>query len=260
MFVAFLKIVANDVNDFSLPYLIWKLTNGESHVTDATNASRTMLFDIVENRWDTEICNMLKIPINMLPSVLDCAANFGKISTEYFGCEIPILGVAGDQQAATLGQACFKSGMTKSTFGTGGFLLLNTGNTPVKSQHKLLTTIAYRLNGDTTYALEGSIFVAGAVVQWLRDKMEFFELASESENLAKNAKAEENIYFVPAFTGLGAPYWNPEVRGAIYGLSRDSGAAEITKAALASVAYQTRDLLEAMQLDFDLFKNDETVI
>ncbi len=241
-------------------YLIWKLTNGKSHVTDATNAARTMLFDIRKNCWDLEICNLLNIPIQMLPDVLDCAADFGIVCRDYFGSEIPVLGVAGDQQAATLGQACFKPGMVKSTYGTGCFALLNTGNVVIKSKNRLLSTIAYRLNGETTYALEGSIFVAGAVVQWLRDKMAFFESASDSESLAQSANIEESIYFVPAFTGLGAPHWKPGVRGAIYGLTRNSGPADITKAALESVAYQTLDLLDAMDSDFSTMGKINRVI
>ncbi len=228
-------------------YLIWRLTNGQRHVTDATNASRTLLFDINSNRWSNAMCQLMQVPNSMLPEVLDCAADFG--STELFGKSLPILGVAGDQQAATIGQACFTPGMMKSTYGTGCFALLNTGNQRIHSSNRMLSTIAYRLNGETTYALEGSIFIAGAVVQWLRDGLKIIDSASQSGELALQADAEQRLILVPAFTGLGAPYWNPECRGAIFGLSRNSGPAEFAKAALESVAYQTRDLLQAMQAD-----------
>lgn len=228
-------------------YLIWRLTNGQRHVTEATNASRTLLFDINDNSWSDDMCQLLKVPSSMLPEVLDCAADFG--TTVMFGKAVPILGVAGDQQAATIGQACFSPGMMKSTYGTGCFALLNTGSTRVHSSNRMLSTIAYRLNGDTTYALEGSIFIAGAVVQWLRDGLQIIASASQSGELAQQADPEQRLILVPAFTGLGAPYWNPECRGAVYGLSRNSGPAEFAKAALESVAYQTRDLLQAMQAD-----------
>ncbi|SFH31671.1 glycerol kinase GlpK [Sulfitobacter dubius] len=231
-------------------YLIWKLTGGARHVTDATNAARTMLYDIHKGRWSTTICKMFDIPVEMLPEVQDCAADFGMTRPDLFGREIPILGVAGDQQAATIGQACFQPGMMKSTYGTGCFALLNTGETAVTSTNRLLTTIAYQLDGKPTYALEGSIFVAGAVVQWLRDGLKMIREASETQALAEQADPHQNVVLVPAFVGLGAPYWNAECRGAIYGLTRNSGPAELARAALESVGYQTRDLLEAMQADW----------
>lgn len=230
-------------------YLIWKLTGGAAHVTDATNAARTMLYNIRDGAWDAEICALLDIPMQMLPEVRDCAANFGETRPDLFGAPLPILGVAGDQQAATLGQACFEPGMMKSTYGTGCFALLNTGDTLVKSQNRLLGTIAYQLNGKPTYALEGSIFIAGAVVQWLRDGIKIIREASETQALAEQADETQSLYLVPAFTGLGAPYWDAECRGALYGLTRGSGPAEIARAALESVGYQTRDLLEAMTAD-----------
>ncbi|WP_417210703.1 glycerol kinase GlpK [Antarctobacter sp.] len=231
-------------------WLIWNLTGGARHVTDATNAARTMLFDIHRGAWSDQMCAMLNIPKSMLPEVLDCAADFGMTRADLFGREIPILGVAGDQQAATVGQACFKPGMMKSTYGTGCFALLNTGDTPVTSTHRLLTTIAYQLDGKRSYALEGSIFVAGAVVQWLRDGLKIIREAAETQPLAATADEGQNIILVPAFTGLGAPYWNADCRGAIFGLTRNSGPAELARAALESVGYQTRDLLEAMQADW----------
>jgi glycerol kinase len=231
-------------------YLIWKLTGGARHVTDATNAARTMLYDIHKGRWSTTICKMFDVPLEMLPEVQDCAADFGTTRPDLFGREIPILGVAGDQQAATIGQACFQPGMMKSTYGTGCFALLNTGETAVNSTNRLLTTIAYQLDGKPTYALEGSIFVAGAVVQWLRDGLKMIREAGETQALAEQADPHQNVVLVPAFVGLGAPYWNAECRGAIYGLTRNSGPAELARAALESVGYQTRDLLEAMQADW----------
>ena len=231
-------------------YLIWHLTGRQSHVTDATNAARTMLYDIRNGAWSTEMCDMLNIPIKMLPEVRDCAADFGLTSPEIFGVSIPIKGVAGDQHAATLGQACFEPGMMKSTYGTGCFALLNTGNTMVTSQNRMLTTIGYQLDGKVTYALEGSIFIAGAVVQWLRDGLKLLSKASQSGDLAKLSDNSQNLILVPAFTGLGAPYWNAECRGAIYGLTRNSGPAEFSRAALESVGFQTRDLLEAMMSDW----------
>lgn len=231
-------------------YLIWKFTDGARHVTDATNAARTMLYNIRENAWDKEICAKFGIPMSMLPEVLDCAADFGSTSSEIFGAELPILGVAGDQQAATLGQACFEPGMLKSTYGTGCFALLNTGDTLVRSQNRLLGTIAYRLDGKTTYALEGSIFIAGAVVQWLRDGLGIIAKAADTHPLAEKADPEQELYLVPAFTGIGAPHWDANARGAIYGLTRGSGPAEFAKAALESVGFQTRELLEAMQADW----------
>ena len=231
-------------------FLIWKLTGGASHLTDATNAARTMLYDIHKGRWSQTICDLFDIPKEMLPEVRDCASDFGLTRADLFGRPIPILGVAGDQQAATVGQACFAPGMMKSTYGTGCFALLNTGDKPVVSQNRLLTTIAYQLDGKPTYALEGSIFVAGAVVQWLRDGIKVIRAAHETQALAEQADPTQNVILVPAFVGLGAPYWNPDCRGAIYGLTRNSGPAEFAKAALESVGYQTRDLLEAMTADW----------
>ena len=231
-------------------YLIWRLTGGKSHVTDATNAARTLLYDIHKVRWSTSICELLDIPVEMLPEVRDSAGEFGTTRPDLFGREIPILGVAGDQQAATVGQACFSPGMLKSTYGTGCFALLNTGDTPVRSTNRLLTTIAYQFGGKPTYALEGSIFVAGAVVQWLRDGLRIIREARETQPLAEAADPAQSVILVPAFVGLGAPYWNPECRGAIYGLTRNSGPAELAKAALESVGFQTRDLLQAMQADW----------
>ncbi len=231
-------------------YLIWKLTGGAVHASDATNAARTMLYDIRQGRWSQTICELFDIPLAMLPEVKDSADDFGTSRPDLFGRPIPICGVAGDQQAATIGQACFEPGMLKSTYGTGCFALLNTGDTPVKSNNRLLTTIAYQLDGKPTYALEGSIFIAGAVVQWLRDGLKIIREASETQPLAEKADDTQSVVLVPAFTGLGAPYWNSECRGAIYGLSRNSGPEEFARAALESVGYQTRDLLEAMQADW----------
>jgi glycerol kinase len=231
-------------------FLIWKLTGGRVHATDATNAARTMIYNIATNQWDAEICGLLDIPMALLPEVRDCAADYGVTRADLFGYEIPILGVAGDQQAATVGQACFRHGMMKSTYGTGCFALLNTGDQMVPSKNRLLTTIAYRLNGQTTYALEGSIFIAGAVVQWLRDGLKIIREAKETQPLADAADPSQDVILVPAFTGLGAPYWRPDCRGAIYGLTRNSGPAELARAALESVGYQTRDLLEAMRADW----------
>ncbi|MGB8814246.1 MAG: glycerol kinase GlpK [Paracoccaceae bacterium] len=231
-------------------FLIWKLTGGRVHATDATNAARTMLYNIRDGHWDAEICGLLGVPMAMLPQVRDCAADFGMTRADLFGREIPILGVAGDQQAATVGQACFAPGMMKATYGTGCFALLNTGDQMVTSQNRLLTTIAYQLDGKPTYALEGSIFIAGAVVQWLRDGLKIIREARETQPLAEAADPTQDVVLVPAFTGLGAPYWRPDCRGAIYGLSRNSGPAELARAALESVGYQTRDLLEAMKADW----------
>jgi glycerol kinase len=230
-------------------WLIWNLTGGARHVTDATNAARTMLYDIRKGRWSQTICDLLNIPMQMLPEVLDCAADFGETAPDLLGASVPILGVAGDQQAATIGQACFQPGMLKSTYGTGCFALMNTGDVPVASQNRLLTTIAYQLDGKPTYALEGAIFVAGAVVQWLRDGLQIIKGAPETQALAEAADTTQNVVLVPAFTGLGAPYWNAECRGAVFGLTRNSGPAEFARAALESVGYQTRDLMEAMQAD-----------
>ena len=232
-------------------FLIWKMTGGARHVTDATNAARTMLYNIREGRWDEEICDRFGIPVKMLPQVLDCAADFGTTTADLFGAELPILGVAGDQQAATIGQACFQPGMLKSTYGTGCFALLNTGDTLVTSQSRLLGTIAYQFEGKPTYALEGSIFIAGAVVQWLRDGLGIIAKAADTHPMAEKADAGQELYLVPAFTGLGAPYWDAEARGAVYGLTRASGPNEFARAALESVGFQTRDLLEAMKSDWE---------
>ena len=231
-------------------FLIWRLTGGAAHVTDATNAARTLLYDIHQGDWSDDMCTMLDVPKSILPAVLDCAAEFGTTSSDFLGAPIPILGVAGDQQAATIGQACFEPGMMKSTYGTGCFALLNTGAEPVRSENRLLTTIAYQLHGQRTYALEGSIFIAGAVVQWLRDGLQIIDHAAQSGELAQSADTEQQVILVPAFTGLGAPYWNPDCRGAVFGLTRNTGPAEMCRAALESVAFQTRDLLEAMHADW----------
>ncbi|WP_271895467.1 glycerol kinase GlpK [Candidatus Phyllobacterium onerii] len=231
-------------------FLIWRLTGGKVHATDATNASRTLIFNIATNEWDDELLDILRIPRAMLPEVKDCAANYGAAEADIFGASIPILGVAGDQHAATIGQACFEPGMFKSTYGTGCFAVLNTGSDMVLSKNRLLTTIAYRLNGKTTYALEGSIFIAGAAVQWLRDGLKIIGSAPETGKLADQADPSQNVYLVPAFVGLGAPHWDAEARGAIYGLTRNTGPAEFARAALESVAYQTRDLLDAMRKDW----------
>ena len=231
-------------------FLIWRLTGGRVHATDATNAARTLLFDIGRNAWDAEICAALGVPMAMLPDVRDCADDFGMTEAAWFGAAVPIAGVAGDQQAATVGQACFQPGMMKSTYGTGCFALLNTGVTQVPSSNRMLTTIAYRLKGQTVYALEGSIFVAGAEVQWLRDGMKLIGSAGETQGLAERADEAQGVVVVPAFTGLGAPYWQAGCRGAVFGLTRNSGPAELARAALESVGYQTRDLLEAMRADW----------
>ncbi len=231
-------------------WLIWNLTGGRVHATDATNASRTMLYNIATGPWDEDLCSLLDVPMALLPQVHDCAAPFGMTRADLFGREIPILGVAGDQQAATVGQACFAPGMMKSTYGTGCFALLNTGADLVPSKNRLLTTIAYQLGGRPTYALEGSIFIAGAVVQWLRDGLKIIREARETQPLAEAAEAAQGVILVPAFTGLGAPYWRPDCRGAVFGLTRNSGPAELARAALESVGYQTRDLLMAMRGDW----------
>ncbi|WP_445942762.1 glycerol kinase GlpK [Roseicyclus sp.] len=231
-------------------WLIWKLTGGAVHATDATNAARTLLYNIREGHWDAAICALLNIPESLLPEVRDCAADYGTTDPALLGGAIPIMGVAGDQQAATIGQACFQPGMMKSTYGTGCFALLNTGDTLVRSANRMLGTIAYQLDGKTTYALEGSIFIAGAVVQWLRDGLKIIDSAPQTQALAEAADPGQQLYLVPAFTGLGAPYWDPECRGAIFGLARNSGPAEFARAALESVGYQTRDLWEAMAADW----------
>jgi glycerol kinase len=230
-------------------FLIWRLSGGKSHATDATNASRTLMFNIHTQEWDSELLEMLSVPESLLPEVLDCAADFGTTSKALLGAEIPIAGVAGDQQAALIGQACFEPGMIKSTYGTGCFMVLNTGTQALTSNNKLLTTVGYRLNGETTYALEGSIFVAGAAVQWLRDGLGIIDSAHQTEELAASLDSNNGVYMVPAFTGLGAPHWDPEARGAIFGITRDTGPAELVRATLESVCYQTFDLLEAKRRD-----------
>ncbi len=247
-------------------FLLWRLTGGRTHATDATNASRTNLYDIRRGDWCEDLCRIFDVPRAMLPEVRDCSADFGHTTPELFGRAIPILGVIGDQQAAGVGQCGFAAGDVKTTFGTGGFMLVNTSETPVDSHHRLLTTVAYRLDGRSTYALEGSIFVAGAAVQWLRDGLGLIKTAAETEGLARSLQSNGGVYFVPAFTGLGAPHWDPDARGALYGLTRASGAAELARAALESVCYQTRDLftavagdgvaLNAMKVDGGMAAND----
>ncbi|MBM85223.1 MAG: glycerol kinase [Rhodospirillaceae bacterium] len=232
-------------------WLIWKLTAGAVHATDATNASRTLLYDIRENQWDEELLGILDIPAAVLPKVCNCSDEFGTTDPAILGAAVSIRGVAGDQQAATIGNACFKPGMIKSTYGTGCFAILNTGGNFITSNNRMLTTIAYRLNGETTYALEGSIFAAGAAVQWLRDGLGIINHAAQSGELAGCADEAQSVYMVPAFTGLGAPHWDPDARGAIFGLTRNSGPAEFARAALESVAYQTLDLLDAMLSDWN---------
>ncbi|MGN6303980.1 MAG: glycerol kinase GlpK [Mesorhizobium sp.] len=245
------ELIAGTIDSF----LVWRLTGGKVHATDATNASRTLIYNIAANEWDDELLRILNIPATMMPEVRDCADHFGITDESLFGAPTPILGVAGDQQAATIGQACFRPGMMKSTYGTGCFALLNTGADMVRSKNRLLTTIAYRLNGRTTYALEGSIFIAGAAVQWLRDGVGMIDKAAQSGELAATADPTQNVYLVPAFVGLGAPHWDADARGAIFGLTRNSGPAEFARAALESVAYQTLDLLDAMKKDW---KDDST--
>ncbi|MBT7301961.1 MAG: glycerol kinase, partial [Victivallales bacterium] len=230
-------------------FLISRLTGNQVHATDVTNASRTSLFNIRNESWDEELLRIFHVPPGVLPQVLDCAADFGQTVPELFGRPIPILGVAGDQQAALIGQCCFTPGAIKSTYGTGCFVLMNTGSRAMLSKNRLLSTIAYRVSGKTTYALEGSIFTAGAAVQWLRDGLGLIATAGESEELARQASDDSGVYMVPAFTGLGAPYWNPDVRGALFGISRATGRAEIVRAALESVCYQTHDLFAAMAAD-----------
>jgi glycerol kinase len=241
-------------------FLLWRLTGGKVHATDATNAARTLLLDIRTGAWDRWLCELFRIPAAMLPQVHDCSAEFGTTDPGIFGGSIKILGVAGDQQAATVGQGCFEPGMMKSTYGTGCFALLNTGAAPVTSNNRLLTTIAYQLDGHRTYALEGAIFVAGAAVQWLRDGLKLFANASDISALAAEADPEEEIYLVPAFVGLGAPWWDAGARGAMFGLTRNSGAAEFARAALEAVGYQTRDLMDAMHADWPASTNAATVL
>ena len=231
-------------------YLLWRLTGGKVHATDATNASRTLLFNIHTGQWDDDLLKLLRIPRAMLPDVRDSSASYGVTIPDLFGGAIAVRGIAGDQQAATIGQACFEPGMMKSTYGTGCFALLNTGTTPVASKNKLLTTIAYQLGGKRTYALEGSIFVAGSAVQWLRDGLGIIKQAAETGPLADKSDSAQSVYLVPAFVGLGAPYWNPRVRGGLFGLTRNTGPAELAHAALESVCYQTYDLWAAMRADW----------
>jgi glycerol kinase len=231
-------------------FLLWRLTGGKRHVTDVTNASRTLLFNIYTMQWDDELLNFFNIPRALLPEVLDNCADFGSTLTALFGANIPIRGSAGDQQAASIGQACFEKGMLKSTYGTGCFMMLNTGLQSVSSKHQLLTTIAYRINGKIAYALEGSIFCAGASVQWLRDNLKIIQQSSDTEPLARSLESNSGVYCVPAFTGLGAPYWDPLARGAFVGLTRDTGVAHFARAVLEAVCYQSRDLMNAMKQDF----------
>ncbi len=230
-------------------FVLWRLTGGKVHATDATNASRTLLYNIHTNEWDEALLKLFRIPASVLPKVKDCAADFGTSDPAILGKAVPIAGIAGDQQAATIGQCCFAPGACKSTYGTGAFLVMNTGDKALASKNRLLTTICYRLGGKTTYALEGSIFVAGAAIQWLRDGIKIIRTAAETEALARSLPHNKGVYLVPAFTGLGAPYWEPDARGAVFGLTRDTGIAELVRAALESVAYQTQDLLQAMHDD-----------
>ena len=239
-------------------FLLWRLTGGKVHATDATNASRTLLYDIRANAWSPSLCQMLRVPVQMLPDVRDSAADFGTALPEHFGAPIPIRGIAGDQQAAAVGQACFKPGMVKATYGTGCFALLNTGTDAVTPKNCLLTTIALRLAGETTYALEGSIFIAGAAVQWLRDGLQLIEKASDAGPLAATADPNQNVVLVPAFVGLGAPYWDADARGALFGITRATSAPELARAALESVCFQTHDLLQAMRRDWGTAR--ETVL
>ena len=230
-------------------FLMWRLSNKKVHSTDATNACRTLLYNIHDGCWDQELLDLFNVPASMLPAVYDNAADFGKVDESIFGLEIPIAASIGDQPSALVGQACFQPGMVKSTYGTGCFVLINTGFKPVKSNNKLLTTLAFQVSGKTCYALEGSIFIAGAAVQWLRDGLKFIDSAEQSETLAMQADESQHVYLVPAFVGLGAPYWDPDCRGALFGMTRNTGPAEITKATLESVCYQTSDLLNAISKD-----------
>lgn len=230
-------------------FLIWRLTSAKRHVTDTTNACRTLLFNIHTNQWDKDLLNLLDVPEALLPEVLDCADDFGTSDANVLGQALPIAGVAGDQHAASIGQVCTEPGMVKSTYGTGCFVMLNTGKKAIMSENRLLTTVGYRLNGETTYALEGSIFIAGAAVQWLRDGLGIIKSAPETEQLAASVNDDHGVVLVPAFTGMGAPYWDPEARGALYGLTRDTGPATIARAALESVCFQTMDLFDAMRAD-----------
>jgi len=230
-------------------YLLWRLTGGRVHATDATNASRTMLFNIHNQSWDEALLDLFGVPAEVLPEVRDCATHFGDTDAELLGRPIPVTGIAGDQQAAAVGQACFSPGMVKSTYGTGCFVVVNTGGEAVRSRNRMLTTVCYRLGGEVTYALEGSIFIAGAAVQWLRDGLSLVTSAAETEALARSIADNRGVYLVPAFTGLGAPHWDAHARGGLFGITRDTGIAEVTRATLESVCYQTRDLLEAVADD-----------
>ena len=241
-------------------FLLWRLTGGKVHATDATNAARTLLFDIGRGEWDADLCHMFGVPPSLLPDVRDCACEFGTTLPELFGAPVRVLGMAGDQQAAAIGQGCFKPGMMKSTYGTGCFALLNTGPQRVISRNRLLTTIAYQLAGERIYALEGSIFIAGAAVQWLRDGLKIIAKASDADTLAARAAPASAVYLVPAFVGLGVPYWDAQARAALFGLTRDSGPAEFARAALEAVGYQTRDLLEAMYADWPQATGAATVL
>lgn len=241
-------------------FLLWRLTGGRVHATDATNASRTMLFDIGRGVWDSELAALFRVPMALLPDVRDSSCDFGTTAPELFGGPIRIGGIAGDQQAACVGQGCFEPGMMKSTYGTGCFALLNTGSERIVSRNRLLTTIAYQLDGKRTYALEGAIFIAGAAVQWLRDGLGLIKTAADIGPLASQASPEEQVYLVPAFVGLGAPWWDPQARGAIFGLTRNSGAGDLARAALEAVGYQTRDLLEAMRADWPAARDSNTVL
>lgn len=232
-------------------WIVWNLTGGRVHATDATNAGRTMLFNIHTQDWDEDLLELFGVPRAMLPAVRDSADDFGTTDPESIGRALPIRGVAGDQHAAVVGQACFQPGMIKSTYGTGCFALMNTGDTPVASHNRLLTTMAYRIGGRPTYALEGSIFIAGAAIQWLRDQLGVLATSAESEDYARKARTDDAVYFVPAFAGLGAPHWDPEARGAIVGMTRDTGVPEIARAALEAACYQTHDLVTAMAGDAD---------
>ena len=236
-------------------FLLWKLTAGKSHLTDVTNASRTQLYNIHDQCWDKDLLEIFEIPSSILPEVKDCAANFGSTESNLFGSPIKISGMIGDQQAAAFGQCCFEKGNAKSTYGTGSFLMLNTGEAVVESKNRLLSTVAYRLNGQISYAVEGSIFMAGATIQWVRDKMKLIKNAADSEVLAQQANEDHNVFLVPAFTGLGAPYWDPNARASIFGMTRDTGAEELVSAALMAVCYQTKDLVRAIEEDGANVKN-----
>ena len=241
-------------------FLLWRLTDGAVHATDITNASRTSLFNIHKKAWDDDLLKLFNVPKILLPEVKNCTGSYGYTSSKFFGSSIPITGIAGDQQAASIGQACFKQGMVKSTYGTGCFVLLNTGVNAVTSTNKMLTTIAYAIDDEVNYALEGSIFIAGAAVQWLRDGLQILTDASQSSDLAALSDPKQDVYLVPAFTGLGAPYWDPDCRGAIFGITRDTGREDFARAALEAVCYQTRDLLEAMKRDWRDSSETETIL